>query len=46
MRFENWDAIIFPQESHVPVQEFKTACYNTNDSRTCLAHYSLLNILH
>ena len=27
MRYEYWDVILFPAESHIPIQEFKTACY-------------------
>ncbi|KAF2798951.1 hypothetical protein K505DRAFT_295483 [Melanomma pulvis-pyrius CBS 109.77] len=27
MRYDNWDVIVFPRDSHVPIQEFKTACY-------------------
>ncbi|KAF2107614.1 hypothetical protein BDV96DRAFT_297808 [Lophiotrema nucula] len=27
MRFENWDVILFQRDIHVPIQEFKTACY-------------------
>ncbi|KAI0579540.1 hypothetical protein TUN199_10079 [Pyrenophora tritici-repentis] len=27
MRYDDWDVILFPKESHVPTQEFKTACY-------------------
>lgn len=27
MRYDDWDVILFPRESHVPTQEFKTACY-------------------
>ncbi|KAH7138509.1 hypothetical protein B0J11DRAFT_587874 [Dendryphion nanum] len=31
MRYENWDVIIFPRDSHIPVQEFRTACYATQN---------------
>ena len=27
MRYEYWDVILFPAESHIPIQEFRTACY-------------------
>ncbi|KAF2846966.1 hypothetical protein T440DRAFT_482213 [Plenodomus tracheiphilus IPT5] len=27
MRYDDWDVILFPKDSHVPLQEFKTACY-------------------
>lgn len=33
MRYDNWDVILFPQESAVPIQEFRTACYTTYDER-------------
>ncbi|EFR02892.1 hypothetical protein MGYG_05893 [Nannizzia gypsea CBS 118893] len=31
MRFENWDVLLFPEGSKVPVQEFKTNCFVTRD---------------
>ncbi|KAF2476138.1 uncharacterized protein BDR25DRAFT_278949 [Lindgomyces ingoldianus] len=31
MRYENWDVILFPRDSHIPIQEFKTACYVSQD---------------
>lgn len=27
MRYDDWDVILFPKDSHVPIQEFKTACF-------------------
>jgi hypothetical protein len=33
MRYENWDVILFPRDSLVPIQEFKTACYATQNER-------------
>jgi hypothetical protein len=27
MRYDDWDVILFPKDSHIPIQEFKTACY-------------------
>ncbi|KAF5851624.1 hypothetical protein GGP41_004428 [Bipolaris sorokiniana] len=27
MRYNDWDVILFPRDSHVPIQEFKTACF-------------------
>ncbi|KAF1944678.1 hypothetical protein EJ02DRAFT_432261 [Clathrospora elynae] len=27
MRYDDWDVILFPKDSHVPIQEYKTACY-------------------
>ncbi|KAJ6151824.1 hypothetical protein N7470_006952 [Penicillium chermesinum] len=32
MRYENWDILLFPEGSRVPIQEFKTQCYVTKDS--------------
>jgi len=31
MRYDDWDVILFPRDSHVPIQEFKTACYVAPD---------------
>ncbi|KAH7357536.1 hypothetical protein BKA66DRAFT_427779 [Pyrenochaeta sp. MPI-SDFR-AT-0127] len=31
MRYDDWDVILFPKDSHVPIQEFKTACYVSPD---------------
>ncbi|KAF1971578.1 hypothetical protein BU23DRAFT_569745 [Bimuria novae-zelandiae CBS 107.79] len=31
MRYDNWDVILFPKDSAVPIQEFKTACYTSQD---------------
>ena len=31
MRYDGWDVILFPKESHIPIQEFKTACYVSPD---------------
>ncbi|KAF7586975.1 hypothetical protein BBP40_007890 [Aspergillus hancockii] len=27
MRYENWDVLLFPENSKVPIQEFKTQCF-------------------
>lgn len=35
MRYDNWDVILFPKDSAVPIQEFRTACYTTHDERQC-----------
>lgn len=32
MRYENWDILLFPEGSKVPVQEFKTQCFVTKDA--------------
>lgn len=34
MRYENWDILLFPEGSRVPVQEFKTQCFVTKDSES------------
>lgn len=26
MRYENWDVLLFPESSKVPIREFKTQC--------------------
>ncbi|KAF1851306.1 uncharacterized protein K460DRAFT_329196 [Cucurbitaria berberidis CBS 394.84] len=31
MRYDDWDVILFPKDSHIPIQEFKTACYVSSD---------------
>lgn len=31
MRYENWDVLLFPEDSKVPIQEFKTQCFVTKD---------------
>ncbi|GAB7366124.1 hypothetical protein MBLNU230_g7686t1 [Neophaeotheca triangularis] len=32
MRYQDWDILLFPSGDHVPVQEFKTACYAVRDT--------------
>lgn len=34
MRYINWDILLFPDGSKVPLQEFKTRCYVTEDPGT------------
>ncbi|KAL9584973.1 MAG: hypothetical protein Q9212_001795 [Teloschistes hypoglaucus] len=34
MRYMNWDVLLFPADSRVPLQEFKTACHVLYDSET------------
>lgn len=34
MRFEDFDVLLFPFGSHVPIREFRTACFSQQDSRT------------
>ncbi|KAK1824016.1 hypothetical protein LTR12_001549 [Friedmanniomyces endolithicus] len=31
MRFQDWDVLLFPSGSHVPLREFRTACYAQQD---------------
>ncbi|RAR02133.1 binding post-transcriptional regulator [Stemphylium lycopersici] len=39
MRYDDWDVILFPKDSHVPIQEFKTACYvSPEESDSRIAH--------
>jgi hypothetical protein len=33
MRYDDWDVILFPGDSHVPIQEFKTVCYSTTERK-------------
>ncbi|KAF2737183.1 hypothetical protein EJ04DRAFT_574821 [Polyplosphaeria fusca] len=37
MRYENWDVILFPRDSHIPLQEFRTACFSSQDQYGRLA---------
>ncbi|BDD60493.1 hypothetical protein MPDQ_004694 [Monascus purpureus] len=34
MRYENWDVLLFPENSKVPIQEFKTQCFVTKDEES------------
>lgn len=31
MRYDNWDIILFPEDSNIPIQEYRTACYLSRD---------------
>lgn len=33
MRYDDWDVILFPGDSHVPIQEFKTVCHSTTECK-------------
>ena len=35
MRYQNWDVLLFPEDSKTPIQEFKTACFVTKDYGQC-----------
>jgi hypothetical protein len=32
MRYQNWDVLLFPDKSRIPIQEFKTSCHVIQDS--------------
>ncbi|KAJ5389234.1 uncharacterized protein N7496_000302 [Penicillium cataractarum] len=34
MRYENWDVLLFPDGTRVPIQEFKTQCFVTRDTES------------
>ncbi|KAL2864896.1 uncharacterized protein BJX67DRAFT_373538 [Aspergillus lucknowensis] len=38
MRYENWDVLLFPANSKVPIQEFKTQCFVTRDRESPYLH--------
>ncbi|OJJ66598.1 hypothetical protein ASPBRDRAFT_137922 [Aspergillus brasiliensis CBS 101740] len=38
MRYEDWDVILFPESSKVPIQEFKTQCFVTKDKESPYLH--------
>ncbi|KAL3472442.1 hypothetical protein BJX99DRAFT_272941 [Aspergillus californicus] len=38
MRYENWDVLLFPSNSKVPIQEFKTQCFVTPDRDSPYLH--------
>ncbi|KAF1926192.1 uncharacterized protein M421DRAFT_7132 [Didymella exigua CBS 183.55] len=31
MRYDNWDVILFPDDSNIPIPEYRTACYLSRD---------------
>lgn len=31
MRYDNWDVILFPEGSNIPIPEYRTACYLSRD---------------
>ncbi|KAF2627555.1 hypothetical protein BU25DRAFT_491193 [Macroventuria anomochaeta] len=31
MRYDNWDIILFPEDSNIPIPEYRTACYFSRD---------------
>lgn len=38
MRYRNWDVLLFPAGSKVPIQEFKTQCFVTKDKDAPFLH--------
>ena len=34
MRFQDWDVLLFPRGSQVPIREFRTACFAQQDGLT------------
>jgi hypothetical protein len=38
MRYQNWDVLLFPGNSRVPVQEFSTACHVVSDQSMSHSH--------
>jgi hypothetical protein len=38
MRYRNWDVLLFPAGSKVPIQEFKTQCFVTKDKHAPFLH--------
>ncbi|KAJ5496319.1 hypothetical protein N7463_008306 [Penicillium fimorum] len=38
MRYRNWDVLLFPGGSKVPIQEFKTQCFVTKDKDSPYLH--------
>ncbi|CAI7651708.1 unnamed protein product [Penicillium discolor] len=38
MRYRNWDVLLFPEGSKVPIQEFKTQCFVTKDKDSPYIH--------
>jgi hypothetical protein len=41
MRYQNWDVLLFPGESRIPVQEFKTNCHVIPDQGARYISHSL-----
>jgi hypothetical protein len=33
MRYQNWDVLLFPADSRVPLQEFDTKCFALDPSK-------------
>ncbi|XXG94922.1 hypothetical protein Hte_001181 [Hypoxylon texense] len=40
MRFEDWDVLLFPRDSKIPMKEFKTNCHVVHDTEFAYTHGS------
>jgi len=40
MRFGDWDILLFPDASHVPLQEFRTACFVVQEGKSSFSYTS------
>ncbi|CAJ2500878.1 Uu.00g037310.m01.CDS01 [Anthostomella pinea] len=40
MRYEDWDVLLFPMDSKVPIKEFKTSCHVVHDTEFAYTHGS------
>lgn len=45
MRYQNWDALVFPDECKIPLQEFKTSCQVIQDSGDSPSSITVVDIL-
>ncbi|GAE00134.1 hypothetical protein AOR_1_1022074 [Paecilomyces variotii No. 5] len=45
MRYENWDVLLFPEGSKVPIQEFKTQCFVIKDRESPYLHFQNHSVL-
>lgn len=46
MRYQGWDVLIFPGNSKIPIQEFKTGCHVVQDHGVCLFQHHSLKCFH
>ncbi|KAI8959610.1 hypothetical protein F5Y11DRAFT_350363 [Daldinia sp. FL1419] len=40
MRYEDWDVLLFPRDSKIPMKEFKTNCHVVHDNELAYSHGS------
>ncbi|KAI0889668.1 uncharacterized protein GGS22DRAFT_176915 [Annulohypoxylon maeteangense] len=40
MRFEDWDVLLFPRDSKIPLKEFRTNCHVVHDNEFAYSHGS------